>query len=55
MLRIKTDNDPHTYREGYRHMSAIVHNFGITNPLAFSAGILYPLNIPTFWYSKHCN
>jgi hypothetical protein len=39
-IQDKTGNDPHTYRVGYRHMPAIVHYFGITNPLAFSDGTL---------------
>jgi hypothetical protein len=49
MFGIKTGNDPHTHRAGGRNMSAIVHYFGITNSLAFSDGILYSLNIPTFY------
>lgn len=40
MFRIKTGDDPHTYRTGYRHMSAVVHYFGITDTLAFSDGTL---------------
>jgi len=49
MFRIKTSNDPHTYTAGYRHMSVIVHYFGITNPLAFSDRTVYSLIIPTFY------